>query len=364
MPLTLRWTLAVLFVGLMTSSLPAEPTIRSAPYGNLKDGQSVQIFTLRNSQGMQVKVIEYGATVVEVSAPDRQGKFANVILAADSLEGFVQGFPSASVIGRYANRIRGARFTLDGKEFNVTKNAGENHIHGGKTNFAKVVWKGEGSQSTTSASVRLTYVSADGEEGFPGKLTATVTYTLSEENSLLIRYTASTDRPTVVNLTNHAYFNLGIAGSDVRGHQLEIMADRYTVSDASLIPTGEIAEVKGTPLDFRSMHLIGERIEQLYPAARGYDHNYIINGPSGTLRIAARVTDPVSGRLMECLTTEPGVQLYTANGFNNNPFPKHGAFCLETQHYPDSPNQPDFPSTVVRPGKDYTSETLFKFSVK
>jgi aldose 1-epimerase len=344
------------------STVVADPTVQTDIYGKLSNGQVVKVFTLRNTQGMQAKVIEYGATIIELLVPDRNNKYSNVILAADSLEGFEKGFPSASIIGRYANRIRGAKFSIDGKEYHVTKNAGENHIHGGKSNFAKVVWKGQASASSQSSQVVLNYVSQDGEEGFPGTLNVTVTYTLTESNELKIGYQAKTDKPTVVNLTNHVYFNLSESGSDVLGHLLQINAEKYTASDKSLIPTGEIASVKGTALDFLMPHAIGERIEQTYEAARGYDHNFILLGPSGTLRTAAKVVEPKSGRTLECLTTEPGVQLYTANGFNNNPFPRHGAFCLETQHYPDSPNQTAFPTTVVRPEKDFQSETVFRFS--
>lgn len=340
-----------------------KPSTVVAPFAKLPTGEIVQQFTIRNSHGMQAKVIEFGAIVTEISVPDRKGKFTNVVLGSDSLDAYMKGFPAAAVIGRFANRIREGRFTLDGKTIQLTKNAGENHIHGGQKHFGKLLWKGSKSESANDASVELKYTSRDGEEGFPGTLQVSVTYTLSDSNELKIQYRASTDQATIVNLTNHAYFNLSGALTDVLDHELQIEADQTTVVDKSLIPTGQLASVEGTALDFRSPLRIGERIEQLYDAAKGYDHNYVLRGEHGTLRLAAKVLEPKSGRVMECLTTEPGVQLYTANGFNNNPFPKHGAFCLETQHYPDSPNHPEFPTVVVRPNVPWHSTTLFRFSL-
>ena len=354
---------------ILTQSLAhsAEPSVVTSVYGRLADGQEVRQFTLTNQQGLQARVIEYGATLTALLVPDREGKLANVLLGADSLEDYVRGFPAASVIGRYANRIRGARFVLDGTEYRVTKNAGEHHIHGGRQNFAKALWRGTTHSTPEAAVVVLQYTSPDGEEGFPGDLQVTVTYSLSNDNALTIRYEAQTDRPTVINLTNHAYFNLAGSdaarqGADVLEHELQLLATKYTAVDQALLPTGEIKLVEGTPLDFLKPHRIGERIEELYEAARGYDHNYIVDGQPGKLRLAARVTEPKSGRVMECRTTEPAVQLYTANGFSGSPFPKHGAFCLETQHYPDSPNHPEFPTTVIRPDQPWSSTTSFGFS--
>jgi aldose 1-epimerase len=356
-----RW-LATCFLSAVgiAAGIAAEPRVETHPYGKLPSGEEIQQFTLHNSHGLHATVIEYGATVTEILAPDSQGKFANIILGAASLDECIQGFPAASVIGRYANRIRGAKFNLDGQTYSVTKNAGEHHIHGGRHNFATVRWNGSAEANADGASVTLSYVSSDGEEGFPGELQVQVIYRLSNDNDFTIHYEAKTNKPTVVNLTNHAYFNLSGAGGDVLDHQLQLLSERYTVSDKSLIPTGEIASVAETPLDFREPHRIGERIEQTYEAAGGYDHNFIIAGQAGTMRLAAHVLEPQSGRVLECLTTEPAVQLYTANGFNGKPFPKHAAFCLETQHYPDSPNQPDFPSTVVRPETPYSSTTVFR----
>ncbi len=361
-PLTLIASLFT-FLGFLATQAKAEnPSTVVAPFATMPSGELVQQFTLRNSHGMQAKVIEFGAIVTELSVPDRQGNYANVVLASDSLEGYLKGFPAAAVIGRYANRIRGGRFVLDGKTIQLTKNAGENHIHGGEKHFGKLLWKGTKSNNTNEASVELKYTSRDGEEGFPGTLQVSVTYSLSDDNELQIQYKATSDQATVVNLTNHAYFNLSGTSSHVLDHQLQIEADQTTLVDQSLIPTGELASVEGTALDFRSQRRLGERIEQLYEAAKGYDHNYVLRGEAGKLRLAARVVEPKSGRVMECLTTEPGVQLYTANGFNNNPFPRHGAFCLETQHFPDSPNHPEFPTVVVRPNVPWSSTTVFRFS--
>ncbi len=365
-----RWVVSV-WLAVIVSAISGsadEARMASSHFGTLPGGEPVEQFTLRNRTGMQVKLINYGATLTEISVPDRQGNFSNVILGSDTLDAYAKGFPAASVIGRYANRIRGAKFTLDGKEFQVTKNSGENHIHGGRKNFAKSIWTVDSKRQSTEnaakdSSIRFSYVSVDGEEGFPGTVRVNVTYSLSDANELKVLYEADTDRPSIINLTNHAYFNLAGKKSDVLDHVLQIDATQYTIVDKSLIPTGEIASVEGTPLDFRMPQRIGDRIQDLYESARGYDHNYILSGELGTLRSAASIMDPTSGRKLECFTTEPGVQLYTANGFSNNPFPKHGAFCLETQHYPDSPNQPSFPSVVIRPDKPWSSTTIFRFSV-
>jgi len=346
-------------------SRATEPSVESSRYGVMPDnGESVQQFTLRNRKGMEAKVVEYGATLVELTAPDQHGVFANMILSPPSLEALTKGFPAASVIGRYANRIRGASFVLDGQTIQLSKNAGQNHIHGGHKHFGKRLWKGATNVQSKDASVELKYTSEDGEEGFPGTLNVSVTYSLNDAGELGIQYRATVDKPTIVNLTNHAYFNLSGTLSNVLDHVLQIEADQFTLVDKSLIPSGELAAVDGTPLDFRTPRLIGERISELYEAANGYDHNYVLRGDHGSLRLAARVYDPKSGRILECLTTEPGLQLYSSNGFNNNPFPKHGAFCLETQHYPDSPNRPEFPTTVMRPDKPWESNTIFRFSVK
>ncbi len=364
-----RVSAAWFVLGLFQNALNAEqPSSLMATYGTMPSGEIVQQFTLRNSHGMQAKVIEYGAIISDISVPDRDGKTINVVLAADSLETYVKGFPAAAVMGRHGGRIGGGRFVLDGKTIQVTKNSGENHIHGGQKHFGKSLWKSAKIENANQASVELKYMSRDGEEGFPGTLQVSVTYSLSDQNELKIHYKASTDQPTIINLTNHAYFNLAGAGSDVLGHELQIEADQVATVDNSMIPTGELASVEETVLDFRRPRLIGERIKQLYGALdgtfRGYDHTYKLRGDLGTLRMAAKVVEPASGRVLECLTTEPAVQLFTANSFNNTPFPKHGAFCLETQHFPDSPNHSEFPSVVLRPGTDWNSTTIYRFSVK
>jgi aldose 1-epimerase len=342
------------------SARAVDSRVSTSVFGKLQTGESVQQFTLTNAHGMKVKLIDFGATITEVLVPDKSGKMGNILLGSDSIEAYERGFPAGSVIGRYANRIRNARFSIDGKEFNVSKNAGQNHIHGGQKHFGKLRWKGTASTDPNNASVTFQYMSRDGEEGFPGNLDVAITYTLTSSNELVLDYTAKTDQPTVVNLTNHAYFNLSGAG-DVLDHELQIESDETTTVDKSLIPTGEFSRVEGGPLDFRQPHKIGARIREVYDAANGYDHNYVIRGVAGTLRTAARVVDEKSGRTMECLTTEPGVQLYTSNGFNGKPYPKHGALCLETQHYPDSPNHGHFPTTIVRPDKPFQSKTIFRF---
>lgn len=325
-------------------------------FGKLDDGTVVKQFILRNAKGMTVKIITYGAIISDLQAPDRNGAFTNVVLGADSLDGYFGrgAVPSAAVIGRVANRIAGARFTIDGVEYKVTANAGTNHIHGGRKGFANVAWQAQALPvAKEQAAIRLTYLSKDGEEGYPGNLTATVTYTLTDNNELRLDYTATTDKPTLVNLCNHAYFNLA-GGGDALGHELWLNADRYTPADASLIPTGEIAPVKGTPLDFTTPALIGARVNEIKPRPI-YDHNYVINGGGKSLVLAARARDPKSGRVMEVRTTEPGVQLYTG---------RPGTFCLETQHFPDSVNHPNFPSTILRPGEKFESTTIFAFSTK
>jgi len=325
-------------------------------FGRLEDGTVVKQFILRNAKGMTVKVISYGAIISDLQSPDRNGGFTNVVLGADSMEGYLgrNAVPAAAVIGRVANRIAGARFTIDGVEYKVTANVGTNHIHGGREGFANVVWQGHALPvAKDHAAVRLTYLSKEGEEGYPGNLTASVTYTFTDNNELRLDYTASTDKPTLVNLCNHAYFNLA-GGGDVLGHELWLNADRFTPTDAQLIPTGEFASVKGTPLNFTTPALIGARVNEIKPRPI-YDHNFVINGGGKSLVLAARAREPKSGRVMEVRTTEPGVQLYTG---------RQGTFCLETQHFPDSIHHQNFPSTILRPGEKFESTTIFAFSAK
>jgi aldose 1-epimerase len=341
-------------------------------FGKTPDGQEVFLYEMVNANGLRARVIDYGAILVSLEVPNRKGKLTDITLGFDDLESYVKRNPLfGAVVGRYANRIANARFTLDGVEYKLTANAGKNHIHGGgKKRFDKVVWKGLPVHSKEGVCVQFAHRSKDGEEGFPGNLDCIVTYTLTNRNELKISYKATTDKPTIINLTNHSYFNLAGAGSgDVLGHEVMINADKYTPAGEGLIPTGEIRSVKKTPLDFTEPKTIGARIEKLVET-RGYDHNYVLNKSGSSLDLASRVYEPTSGRIMEVYTTEPGMQFYTANGMRNikgkggKVYQRYHGFCLETQHFPDSPNKSNFPSVVLRPGKEYNTETIFKFSTK
>ena len=364
--LPFRRSLALLALALSTVCVAAERGVQRAPFGTTPEGAAIESFTLTNERGATAQVITYGATVADLRMPDRAGKLVSVLNPVIAPKPGAQASyaNSAAVIGRVANRIAKGRFTLDGREVQVTTNSGPNHIHGGRRGFARVNWTGSIVTSKTGAAVKLTHVSADGEEGYPGRLDVSVTYTLTPENTLRIDYAATTDKPTPVNLTNHAYFNLAGSG-DVLDHEVAINAKSYTPSDAALIPTGEIAPVAGTPLDFTKPALLGARFDKL-PANRRYDHNFVIDRPAGdaSLRRAARVRDPKSGRAMEVWTTEPGVQLYTSPLAAQPVADKFGFYCFETQHYPDSVNHPNFPSTIVRPGKAFASTTEYRFSVE
>ena len=346
--------------------------VQSKLFGRSADGREVTLYELVNANGLRATVMDYGAILVALEVPNRNGKLADINLGFDDLDSYVKRNPLfGAVVGRYANRVENASFTIDGVEYKITPNAGKNHIHGGnKKGFDKVMWKGEGFQNDEGAGVRFAYLSRDGDEGFPGNLNCTVTYTLRNKNELKINYRATTDKSTVVNLTNHSYFNLAGAGNgDVLGHQMMINADFYTPGDKALIPTGEILSIKGTPLDFTEPKTIGSRIEQL-TETRGYDHNYVLKNSDGSLTLAARVYEPGSGRIMEVYTTAPGVQLYTANGMRDvrgkagKVYQRYYGYCLETEHFPDSPNKPHFPSPVLRPGEKYDTTTVFKFLTK
>ncbi|HUR60294.1 MAG TPA: aldose epimerase family protein [Opitutaceae bacterium] len=357
----------LLLSALITAALAAaEPGVQRAVFGQMPDGTSMDVFTLTNGSGATAKVIPFGAILADLRMPDRQGKFVSVVREiTPTPENFQRGFPQAgAVMGRVTNRIAQGRFTLDGREVNVTINARPHHIHGGAKGFGKVMWQATPLAATKDPAVRLTYVSAAGEEGYPGKLTATVRYTLTETNTLRIEYSATTDAPTPVNLTNHAYFNLA-GGGDVIEQELTINADRITASDALLIPTGEFSWVEGTPLDFRKPAKLGARAAQL-GARRIYDHNFVLNrkGGDAALMLAARASDSASGRVMETWTTEPALQLYTSDLGGELPPGRAGFFCLETQHHPDSVNHAHFPSTILRPGETYRSTTEFRFSVR
>jgi aldose 1-epimerase len=364
----LRATLAAALAFVFSS---AHASVTGEPWGKTAAGEEVQLFTLRNASGMEVRLTNYGGIIVAIKVPDRAGQVADVVLGFDSLAPYLGKHPHFGCLtGRYANRIGGAAFTLDGAEYQVTPNSGKNHIHGGMESFAKKVWKAA-IQADKNA-VELRYTSADGEEGFPGKLDSIVTYQLTDASELRIDYSAVTDKPTVVNLTNHSYFNLAGEGSgDVLGHELTIPSEQFTATDEYLIPTGELESLVGTPLDFAKPHLIGERIESAYKPliqGKGYDHNFVLKGQG--MKLAARVKEPKSGRVLEVTTTEPGVQFYTGNhlkgvsGKAGHVYEKRHGFCLETQKYPDSPNKPQFPSATLRPGETYLHTTIFKFSAE
>jgi len=355
----------------------AQPSITKAPFGKTADGPSVEIYTLRNRHGMEARITNYGGIVVSLTAPDRDRKFADVVLGYSSLDDYMNPpFPYfGAIIGRYGNRIAKGRFTLNGVEYKLAVNNGENHLHGGVRGFDKVVWTAEETKSAAGPALSLTYLSKDGEEGYPGNLRVRVVYTLTNNNELKIDYTASTDKDTVTNLTHHSYFNLaGEGNGDILDHRVVLKASRFVPTDAGSIPTGELKNVTGTPFDFLSAHAIGERInqdDQQLKFGNGYDHTWVINGRAGILRQAASVYEPTTGRVMEVWTTEPGVQFYTGNfldgsrpGKSGKAYPRRSGLCLETQHYPDSPNRPNFPTTTLRKGATYRSTTIYRFSAR
>jgi aldose 1-epimerase len=367
------WLLAAQGLGgtALAASVP-----RREDFGRTKGGEAVEVYTLRNRRGAEARVMTYGATVVSLKVPDRAGRFDDVVLGFDQLGTYEEDTHYIGcVVGRYANRIAKGRFTLNGVEYTLATNNNGNHLHGGLRGFDKVVWKARPLNVRNGSAVELTYVSKDGEEGYPGTLTVTVVYTLTDANELKLDYTATTDKDTVVNLTNHSYFNLaGHGNGDILKHLLTVNADRFTPADATSIPTGELQPVAGTLFDFRRPTAIGARIDQQdeqLQFGNGYDHNYVVNGRAGTLRLAARASEPTTGRVMEVWTTQPGVQLYTGNFLDGTPAGKGGkhygrrdAFCLETQHFPDSPNHPSFPTTVLRRGARFRSTTVYRFSAR
>ena len=364
----------VLAAALLPVACAANPPA-AVHWGDAPGGDPIYLYTLANAKGMEAKVTNFGAILVSLKTPDRRGAFADIVLGFDTFDAYrnTKRYFGASV-GRYANRIARGAFTLDGHTYTLARNNGENSLHGGVRGFHKVVWKSRAIAGPPPA-VEFTYLSRDGEEGYPGNLTVTVRYTLTDANELRIDYTGSTDQPTVVNLTNHSFFNLAGEGSgDILRHVMTIDADRFTPVDAGLIPTGELRPVAGTPFDFRQPTVIGARIdaadEQLR-IAKGYDHNYVLNHAAGKLGFAARIWEPESGRTMEVLTTEPGMQFYTGQnldgadrGKGGRLYPPRSAFCVETGHFPDSPNRPDFPTTVLRPGARFRSTTVFRFAAR
>ena len=343
----------------------------SVPFGKTPEGEAVDLYLLKNAKGMEAAISTYGGVVVSLKVPDRAGKMGDVVLGFDDFKGYLLPPPYfGALIGRYGNRIGHGKFTLDGKTYNLAKNDGDNTLHGGLRGFDKRIWT---AKALSPSSLELKYLSKDGEENFPGNLSATVVYTITDDNGLKIDYTATTDKDTVLNLTNHSYFNLAGEGQgDILSHSLMINADRYTPVDKGLIPTGELAKVEGTPLDFRQAHKIGERIDaknQQLVFAKGYDQNFVLNHPGDFSAVAARVTEPTSGRVVEVFTTEPGLQFYTGNfldgtikGKGGKVYAKHAALCMETQHFPDSPNKPSFPTTELKPGETYHTMTMYRFS--
>jgi aldose 1-epimerase len=350
--------------------------VASEPFGQLSDGTEVELYTLTNANGLEVRAMSYGGIILSLKVPDRDGTLGDVALGFDELAGYLEETPYfGAIIGRYGNRIGAATFELDGATYALVANNGPNHLHGGSLGFDKVVWDAEPFRNDEGVGVVFSRTSPDGEEGYPGKLDVRVTYTLTDDNELIFDYLATTDLATPVNLTQHTYFNLAGDGSgDILGHRLTLNAPQYTPVDEGLIPTGELAPVEGTPFDFSTAHEIGGRIEADHPQIAyggGYDHNWVLDReglPEGELALAVRVEEPTTGRVMEVYTTEPGIQFYSGNFLDGSLTGKSGAvyerrfgFCLETQHFPDSPNQPAFPSTILRPGEEHRSRTVYAF---
>jgi aldose 1-epimerase len=365
-----------------TAEVKAVAQIEKAPFGTV-DGKQVDLYTLTNSKGVEMKVTNYGGTVTSLKVPDRNGQMADIVLGFNDVSGYTSSaFLKANpyfgaIIGRYGNRIGGAKFKLDGKECVLAKNNGPNNLHGGAKGFDKVVWEAKEIKGETSVGIAFTYVSKDGEEGFPGTLTTTVTYTLTNDNEFKIDYSATTDKTTICNLTHHSYFNLaGEGNGTILDQEIMINASKYTPVDATLITTGKIEDVAGTPFDFRTPTAIGAHVNdsnQQLTYGKGFDHNWVLDRPEGSkdLLLAATAYDPKSGRAFDVLTTEPGIQFYGGNfldgtltGKSGKPYPYRSGFCLETQHYPDSPNKPKFPTTTLKPGETYQTTTVYKFYTK
>ncbi len=353
----------------------AKPTVQKQFFGKTKAGIPVDLYTLTNSKGSRAKITNYGAIVVSLSIPDKNGKFDDVVLGYETLADYENGtYYFGGIVGRYANRIAKGKFTLDGKKYKLAVNNGENHLHGGIKNFETKVWNAQSSTAEEGAKLELTYFSKNGEEGYPGNLSVKAVYTLTENNELKIEYSAATDQDTIINLTNHSYFNLSGAGSGtILNHLMQINADKFTPTDKGSIPTGKLRSVKDTPFDFTTPNVIGDRIGQTDEQIKfgsGYDHNWVLNGQNNTLKLAAIVSEPNTGRVLEVLTTEPGIQFYTGNflngekGKNGKSYQKRDGFCLETQHFPDSPNRPAFPTTVLKANQKYTQTTVYKFSIR
>ena len=376
----LRQMLLVVFVFVIAGfasarMVPKESAgVQQEPFGT-KDGRPITLYTLTNSHGVEVRAMNYGGIIVSIRVPDRKGQIADIVLGHDKAEGYMPNPPYiGAIVGRYANRIANGTFTLDGKTYTLPKNDGPNTLHGGTTRtFDRVMWDGEALKGKTG--VAFTYLSKDGEEGFPGNLKIKVTYALNDDNELTVDYEATTDKATPINVSQHSYFNLaGEGNGDILNHEVTINAERFTPVDKNLIPTGELRPVKGTPLDFTTSTKIGARIDDSYEQmvlGHGYDHNFVINRKGAGLALAARVYEPTTGRVLEVSTTQPGVQFYTGNFLDGSVIGKQGhaykrryGFCLETQHFPDSPNHPEFPSTILKPGETFREKTVLKFSAK
>lgn len=369
--------LLILMTGQVQAQAPPQTTQESAtmkiekkPFGQTKEGVPVDLYTCTNAKGSVLKMTNFGATTVALKVPDRNGELANISLGFESLDGYLGDHPYfGATVGRYCNRIALGRFTLDGQQYTLATNNDANHLHGGNVGFNKVVWSAEPLMTDSAVGLRFTYQSPDGEEGYPGNLAVTAVYLLTNDDELLVEFTATTDKATPVNLTNHNYWNLAGAGSGtIRDHVLEIAADRYLPVDEGLIPTGELADVTDTPLDFTRPEKIGARLDQIQADPVGYDHCYVLRGEIGQMKLAARVKDPQTGRVMEILTTQPGLQFYSGNFLDgtaaNGGYQQYEGFCLETQHFPDSPNQPDFPNTILRPGETYHHKTIHRFTAE
>jgi len=332
-------------------------------FGKTPDGMAVDLYTCTNANGVVLKMTNYGAIIVSLEVPDRDGKLANVNLGFPTLDGYLARHPYfGSTVGRFCNRIAKGRFSVDGKQFTLATNNGDNHLHGGLVGFDKVIWNAEPVKSDSVVGVRFAYLSRDGEEGYPGNVNATAIYTLNNDDELAVEFMATNDKACPVNLTNHCYWNLAGEGSGkVRDHELVLAADKYLPVDDTLIPTGDLADVQGAPLDFTQPERIGTRLDQI----EGYDHCFVLRGEGGEMKLAARVKDPKSGRAMEIRTTQPGIQFYSGNFLDGTEasggYKQHEGFCLETQHFPDSPNQPSFPSTILKPGETYKHITVHKF---
>lgn len=366
--LRIATALLLLMAANLSANAQSKMKIETSSFGKTVEGDEVTRYTLTNSHGNHVSVMNFGATLLDVNVPDRNGKLANVNYCFDSLDPYLSGHPYfGSTVGRYCNRIGNAKFTIDGRDYPLTVNHGKHQLHGGKKNFTYQFWQGESYKTDEVVGVRFALTSPDGQEGFPGTVKVTVDYTWNDNNELAIRFSATTDAPTHVNLTNHSYWNLaGVGSGTAMEHVATIQADQLLDVDDDLIPTGKLNGVAGTVFDFRTPRAFGDRVDQL-PETKGYDHCYVVRGEPGTLRMAARVEEPTSGRVLELETTQPGMQLYTANHLPGNERSAgaggHDAFCLETQHYPDAPNKPSFPSTLLRPGETMEELTVHRFSI-